>query len=111
LCVVCAHGARLLSRILRAAAGSRGQPPSIAYSATRRHTACMFYFFRRNGRSIRCEVRADSAGDGYELIVDRPNATLTVEHFGAPPELNRRWREIERTLVREGWQGPHAKGN
>jgi hypothetical protein len=34
-----------------------------------------------------------------------------VEHFGAPPELTRRWREIERTLVREGWQGPHAKGN
>lgn len=68
---------------------------------------CMFYFFRRNGSSIRCEVRADSAGDGYELIVDRPNATLSVEHFGAPPELNRRWREIERSLVREGWQGPH----
>lgn len=69
----------------------------------------MFYFFRRNGSSIRCEVRADSGGLGYELIVDRPNATLTVERFGAPPELNRRWREIERTLVREGWQGPHAK--
>lgn len=71
----------------------------------------MFYFFRRDGSSIRCEVRADSAGDGYELIVDRPNATLSVEHFGAPPELNARWREIERTLVREGWHGPHAKGH
>ena len=69
----------------------------------------MFYFFRRNGSSIRCEVRADSDGDGYELIVDRPNGTMSVEHFGAPPELNARWREIERTLVREGWQGPHAR--
>ena len=67
----------------------------------------MFYFFRRNGTSIRCEVRADSAGEGYELIVERPNATLSVEHFGAPPDLNRRWQEIERILVREGWQGPH----
>ena len=57
----------------------------------------MFYFFRRNGSSIRCEVRADSGGNGYELIVDRPDAMISVEHFVEPPDLNRRWREIERT--------------
>jgi hypothetical protein len=66
----------------------------------------MFYFFRRGAASIRCEVRTDSGGTGYELIVDRPDAMVSIERFGAPPELNRRWREIERTLIREGWQGP-----
>ena len=66
----------------------------------------MFYFFRRGAASIRCDVRTDSGGTGYELIVDRPDAMVSVERFGAPPELNRRWREIERTLIREGWQGP-----
>lgn len=71
----------------------------------------MFYFFRRGAHRIRCEVRTDSGGNGYELIVDRPDALVSVERFGAPPELNRRWREIERTLQREGWQGPHLKSN
>jgi hypothetical protein len=66
----------------------------------------MFYFFRRGAASIRCEVRARSGGDGYDLIVDRPDAMVSVEYFGATPELNRRWREIERTLIREGWRGP-----
>jgi hypothetical protein len=68
----------------------------------------MFYFFRRGGATIRCEVRSDSEGKGYELIVDRPDRMVTVESFGAPPELNRRWREIERTLIREGWHGPRG---
>jgi hypothetical protein len=69
----------------------------------------MFYFFRRDGASIRCEVRPDSCGDGYDLIVDRPDAMVTIEHFDAPPDLNRRWSEIERTLQREGWTGPQPR--
>lgn len=69
----------------------------------------MFYFFRRGAASIRCEVRVDSGGHAYELIVNRPDAMISVERFAAPPDLNRRWREIERTLAREGWQGPHVR--
>ena len=69
----------------------------------------MFYFFRRGAARIRCEVRTDAYGNGYELIVDRPDAMVSVERFGAPPELNRRWREIERTLIREGWDGPRIR--
>jgi hypothetical protein len=71
----------------------------------------MFYFFRRGAASIRCEVRPESEGNGYELIVDRPDAMVSVERFGAPPELNQRWREIERTLLREGWQGPRLRNS
>jgi hypothetical protein len=69
----------------------------------------MFYFFRRGAASIRCEVRADSAGQGYELVVDRPDAMISIERFLAPPDLNRRWREIERMLIREGWHGPQVR--
>lgn len=70
----------------------------------------MFYFFRRGTASIRCEIRTDSLGDGYDLIVDRPDAMVSVEHFDNPPELNRRWRETERSLIREGWRGPSVRG-
>lgn len=71
----------------------------------------MFYFFRRGAARIRCEVRTDAGGEGYELIVDRPDAMVMVERFGAPPELNRRWRELERTLIREGWDGPRIRNH
>jgi hypothetical protein len=69
----------------------------------------MFYFFRRGPATLRCEVRADSNGEGYELIVDRPDAMVSVERFGEPPALNRRWSELERTLLREGWSGPQLR--
>jgi hypothetical protein len=69
----------------------------------------MFYFFRRDAATIRCEVRTDADGQGYELVVDRPDAMVSVERFGEPPELNRRWSEIERTLLREGWRGPQLR--
>ena len=74
-----------------------------------RQDRLMFYFFRRGAARIRCEVRTDSDGHGYELVVDRPDAMVSVERFGGPPELNRRWLEIERTLLREGWSGPQLR--
>ena len=66
----------------------------------------MFYFFRRGTATVRCEVRTDSDGQGYELVVERPDAMVSVERFVEPPALNRRWTEVERTLLREGWRGP-----
>ncbi|MGH9411093.1 MAG: hypothetical protein ACRD1V_16745 [Vicinamibacterales bacterium] len=71
--------------------------------------SAMFYVFRRGAASIRCEVRTDSGGEGYELIVDRPDAMVSIERFGGPPELNSRWQEIERMLIREGWHGPQVQ--
>ncbi|MGH9329574.1 MAG: hypothetical protein ACRD09_03955 [Vicinamibacterales bacterium] len=59
--------------------------------------------------SIRCEVRPDSCGEGYELVIDRPDAAIRVEHFTGPRELNQRWVDLQRTLSREGWGGPHGR--
>ena len=69
----------------------------------------MYYFFRRGLARLKCEVRFDTSGNGYELVVDRPDGMVEVESFDAPPALNRRWQELERCLQREGWQGPHAR--
>ena len=68
----------------------------------------MLYFFRRGSASIKCEMRSDAVGM-YELIVERPDAKISIERFPEPPALNRRWREIERTLIREGWHGPQVR--
>jgi len=61
-------------------------------------------FFSRRGGIIRCEVR--TATDGYELHIDRPDAILQVERFSGADELNRRWTDVERRLLKQGWRGP-----
>jgi hypothetical protein len=67
----------------------------------------VFYFFSRGASQIRCEVRVDRTGAGYELVVDGPES-LHVEHFNETNALNRRWCELQHSLVKEGWSGPDA---
>jgi hypothetical protein len=70
----------------------------------------MFYFFRRGAVCIRCEVRPDRCADGYELVIDRPDTVIRTERFREPAELNRRWADLQRSLINEGWGGPDARG-
>ncbi len=64
----------------------------------------MVCFFSRRGGIIRCEVR--TAGDGYELLIDRPDAIMQVERFSGAEALNRRWLDVEGCLLTQGWRGP-----
>ena len=64
----------------------------------------MVCFFSRRGGIIRCEVR--TAGDGYELVIDRPDAAVQVERFTGADALNRRWMDVEGGLLKQGWRGP-----
>jgi hypothetical protein len=66
----------------------------------------MICFFHRAEGVIRCEVRHDRSGNGYELVIDRPDSMVRVERFGRAEALNKRWRDIERTLLMQGWRGP-----
>ena len=66
----------------------------------------MFYFFRRGDARLRCEVRSDWDGDGYELVIDRTDAMVHIERFRAARDLNQRWTELEEGLLRDGWRGP-----
>jgi len=70
----------------------------------------MFYFFRRGQALTRCEIRTDWNGDGYELVIDCPDAGVRIERFARTHELNRRWAEVERGLLSEGWHGPQPIG-
>jgi len=69
----------------------------------------MFYFFYRDGVSIRCEVRMDARGEEYELIIERPDAMVRVERFRESAGLNERWASLQQGLREEGWAGPHIR--
>ncbi len=66
----------------------------------------MVCFFSRADGLIRCEVRPAGNGDGYELLIDRPDAAVQVERFSGAEALNRRWMDVEGYLISQGWRGP-----
>lgn len=66
----------------------------------------MVCFFSRADGIIRCEVRPASKGDGYELVIDRPDAPVQIERFSGAEALNKRWKDVEGSLIRQGWRGP-----
>ena len=67
----------------------------------------MLYFFQRADSVIRCEIRLDWDGDGYELLIHTRNA-LRVERFQDTTALTRRWSQLEGQLIKEGWSEPDA---
>ena len=66
----------------------------------------MVCFFSRAECVIRCEVRPVKGGNGYELVIDRPDAAVQIERFSGAEALNKRWQDVEGALLRQGWRGP-----
>lgn len=69
----------------------------------------MFYFFRRGDARLRCEVRTDPQGYGYELVIEPADAVVRVERFEEPDSLTRRWLSVERMLRQDGWRAPEDR--
>jgi len=68
----------------------------------------MLYFFQRAESVIRCEIRLDWNGDGYELLIHERDA-VCVERFREPTALASRWSELEGELIKAGWSEPDAR--
>ena len=68
----------------------------------------MLYFFQRAATVIRCEIRLEWDGDGYELLIYGPGGTR-IERFQELTVLARRWAELEGELIKDGWSEPDAR--
>jgi hypothetical protein len=66
----------------------------------------VFYFFKRGNDTVRCEVRADSGGTGYEIVITDPDGTERVEQFTTSEQVHDRWLELHKRFEDEGWWGP-----
>jgi hypothetical protein len=69
----------------------------------------MVWFFHRNRQYLRCEVRTDREGSRYELLLEYPDGTVTVEQFDDDSSLTARWTALQHRLHQEGWDGPHGR--
>ncbi len=69
----------------------------------------MVWFFHRNRQYLRCEVRPRTDGPRYEIVLEYPDGTVTVEQFNGDRELAARWAALQQQLHQEGWDGPYGR--
>lgn len=70
----------------------------------------MVWFFERDTTSLRCEIRREMDGSGFELVT-AAGADETVEKVDSPAVLLTRSHRVWTDLLAKGWRpigpGPH----
>jgi len=68
----------------------------------------MLWIFERKGEQMRCEIRREGAGIGYEIIVTSPDGSQRMERFGETTDLIKRTFDLQRELMDTGWRQPKS---
>lgn len=68
----------------------------------------MFYFFQKGPDYLRCELRDRDDGT-YELLIEEPHVQERVERFQSAQDAQRRWEELQKRFVGDGWFGPYGR--
>jgi hypothetical protein len=68
----------------------------------------MLWTFDRAGEQLCCEIRRESGGSGYELVITNPDGSQRMERFEDTPALIKRTLELQRDLIEAGWRSPRS---
>jgi hypothetical protein len=66
----------------------------------------MLWIFERKGERMRCEIRRDGSGAGYEMLVTKPDGSQRMERFEDTGALIKRTLDFQRELMETGWRQP-----
>ena len=66
----------------------------------------MLWIFERQGEHMRCEIRREGNGAGYEMVVTRPDGSECMERFDDTTDLIKRSLDLQRELLETGWRQP-----
>ena len=66
----------------------------------------MMWIFERQGEHMRCEIRREGDGAGYEMVVTLPDGSERMERFGDTTDLIKRSLDLQRELLETGWRQP-----
>jgi hypothetical protein len=69
----------------------------------------VIWFYAKQGRHLRCEVRQLVDGDRFDLIITDADGTERVEHFDDSASVTRRSVQLEAEWLNEGWDGPFGR--
>jgi hypothetical protein len=56
----------------------------------------VFYFFKRGSETVQCEVRSESEGPGFEIVMTDSAGAVQVERFSTSEQVHARWMELHR---------------
>jgi hypothetical protein len=68
----------------------------------------MIWFFERHHARLRYEIRRQTDGPNYELVITFPDGRQEIELYADSSALTERSIKLDRALRDEGWQRPHA---
>ena len=68
----------------------------------------MIWFFERRRAWLHYEIRRQSDGEDYELVINWPDGRQEVERYTDPDALSERSLNLERTLTEDGWEPPRV---
>jgi hypothetical protein len=63
----------------------------------------MLWFFTRDAAQVDIEVRRVPHSDAFDLIVDYPDGSESVERFHDARKLVKRTLSVQHQLIRDGW--------
>jgi hypothetical protein len=66
----------------------------------------MLWIFERKGEQMRCEIRREREGSGYEMIVTSPDGSQRMERFEETNDLIKGALGLQRELLESGWRQP-----
>jgi hypothetical protein len=69
----------------------------------------MIWFFERGFERLHYEIRQESGGDRYELVITYPDGSRGLERFGDPASLMDRAVHLQHRLRAEGWRPPAVR--
>ena len=66
----------------------------------------MIWFFERLDARLHYEIRRQSDGPAYELVITFPDGRQEIEHYDDSTAVTRRSLRLERALTAAGWEPP-----
>lgn len=68
----------------------------------------MIWFFERRRAWLHYEIRRQTDGPHYELVITFPDGREEIERYADAAALSERSLSLERSLTDEGWEPPRA---
>lgn len=69
----------------------------------------MIWFFERQHSRMRYEIRRDTDGNDFELVITHADGRQAVERYSDSGEVLERSVRLQNTLLQDGWQPPTVR--
>lgn len=69
----------------------------------------MLWFFEKHHARLHYEIRRQTDGADYELVITFPDGRQVVERFPDPESVVQRSQALQNSLVAAGWQPPRPR--